>query len=83
MLTDQDLQKIKTSLKPQFNSINLQFGVVNQKLDKLTKNLKTSVDHLDRRLIDVENGVRRVEQHLSLEPLPPTSKHPKKVTVYN
>ncbi len=82
-LTQKDLQLIKETLQPEFNTLGNRISGIDVRIDKLEKNMtslkrQNRKDHnsiiniLDRADIKLGKRVTRIENHLGLPPFNPT-----------
>jgi len=69
MLTNTDLSKIRAIVSEE---AEVKLKPVNKQLDRIEKKLIVSFDHLDRRLIDHDKRLDRVDNHLHFDPIPQT-----------
>lgn len=77
MLTTQDLSQIRTLLKEE---IKLEVGTVvkkivreelkpvNKKLNKIDKDLKTTINFFDNELLGHDKRISKIEAHIGLSP---------------
>jgi len=69
MLTKGDLQAIKQVVKNEVDeSLDIKLKPIRKDMRKIKKDVKTLIDHFDKRDVRIQKRVKKIEEHLDFPP---------------